>query len=444
MGVHDRQLVIALQKPRTIAQLAHIPDVQRRLTALARLYLLAGARSDARLALQAERVAFTAGDAASRPLLWPEGRDPPQHGCVGTGTCCSASFLGPVYAADARRVSALAFGRQRRFEPGDQPFEILQFHGKDVRGMARDANGRCVAQGDEGLCEIHLAHGLAAKPVTCRQFPLRFHESPDGVHVSLLLACDGYDRARPAAQPWPTRAAEVRGLLAEGAVAVRVSLPVTLAAGLPVAWRDWRALRAQFLAAEPAEPDPWLWLERVLELAAAALTARQARLAEGPDVAWEAGLLALQAGVRAPERLWPSPVRAHAVAELQAAALALTGQRWRDGQRLQQLAAGLREVHVALPLTAEARQHLHDIVANDLQVQVVQGELDAGLGNLTRRLLLAHGVAATLALAAGNAAIDARDTTQALHVVYRSEPELTWLGTLAANALQVAPPPPVP
>ena len=422
----------------------HIPDVQRRLTALARLYLLTGPRSDARLALHAERALGQVGDVAHRPLLWPEGRYPPQHGCVGTGTCCSASFLGPVYDADARRVSALAFGRQRRFVPGDQPFEFAQFRGQDVRGMARAADGRCVAQGDDGLCEIHLAHGIAAKPVTCRQFPLRFHESPDGIHVSLLLACDGYDRARPAALPWPQREAEVRGLLAQGAVAVRVNLPVTLAAGLPVAWRDWQALRAQFLAAEPEAPDPWMWLGRVLELAEKALKMRQGALAEGPEIAWQSDQESLAVGLRGPERLWPGPVRAQAAAELCAAADALSGSRARDAQRLRQLAEGLREVHVALPLTVDARQHLHDIVTNDLQVHVVQGELDAGLGNLTRRLLLAHGVAVALAARAGKPQIDAQDTTQALHVVYRSEPELTWFGTLAADAVQVAQPPPVP
>ncbi len=105
-------------------------------------------------------------------------------------------------------------------------------------------------------------------------------------------------------------------------------------------------------------------------------------------------------------------------------------QRVRDRARLHLLADGLAALGTELPLTPDARQHLNDIVANDLPVHVVLGELDAGLANLTRRLLLAQGVATALALLAGEAQIAARHTTQALHVVYRSEPELTWLGQL--------------
>ena len=445
MGDRDRALIADLQKPRTFAQLQVHPEVQSRLTALARLYLLAGPRSAARVALQAERLAFQQpGAPDGRPLLWPPGRQPPQHGCVGTGTCCSASFLGPVFDADARRVGASAFGRNQRFAAGDALFETVTFRGREVRGMARDADGRCVAQGDDLLCEIHLAHGGHAKPVTCRQFPLRFHASPDGVHVSLLLACDGYERARPAAVPWPQRDAEMRTLLGAGAAALPVHLPVTLAAGLPIAWPQWQALRSQFFAVEPPRADPWSWLDCVLELAHGALRARQTELAEGPDVAWLGDLPQLRAGLQAPGQMWAERARADAMGHLRATADALPGQRARDAQRLRQLASGLAHLASALPMTEEARQHLHDIVANDLPAQVVLGELDAGLGNLARRLVLAHGVAAALAQAAGKARIDAKDTTQALHVVYRSEPELTWLGQVAADAVEVAHQPPVP
>ncbi len=436
-------LATLLQRPRTFAEIQQIAgnDAQARLTALARLYLLAGPRSDARVALQAERTLLTRLT-PDVPLRWPDGLRPPQHGCVGTGTCCSASFLGPIHPAEAAQMTTLAFGRQRRIAPGEARFEIAQFRGKEVRGMARDAAGQCVAQGDDRLCEIHLAHGPQAKPLTCRQFPLRLHLSPDGVHVSLLLACDGYDRAREAAVPWPERDAEIRALLADGAVALAVHLPVMLAAGLPIRWTDWQALRAQFLAAEPVTSDPSLWLGRVLELAETAVQQRQVALAEGPDIAWSTDLRRLRTGLRAPAQLWPESVRVQAEAVLRAAAATHTHPR--DRQRLQQLADGLAALASLLPLTDQAQQHLHDVVTNDLQVQVILGELDAGLGNLTRRLVLAHGVAAALAQQAGKAAIDGRDTTQALHVVYRSEAELTWLGTLHGAAGQVAHASPVP
>lgn len=445
LGERDRQLIVALQQPRTLQELFEIvgEDARPRLTALARLYLLAGPRANARLALQAERRAFAPSMEA--PLRWPEGRAPPQHGCVGTGTCCSASFLGPVYDADARRVSALAFGRQRALGPGDALFETVAFRGKEVRGMARDPEGRCVAQGDDGLCEIHLAHGAAAKPVTCRQFPLRFHQSPDGVHVSLLLACDGYDRARPAAVAWQEREAEIRGLLAEGAAAVPVALPVTWSAGLPVAWRDWQALRSQFLAAEPAAPDALAWLQQVLVLAEAALRTRAQALAEGSDVAWSDDLPRWRAGLAAPGALWSMSQLHDARGQLLARAAAPAAQLApRDRDRLRALAHGLDALATSLPLSAVAAQHLNDIVSNDLQVQVVLGELDAGLASLVRRVLIARAVATAHARAAGRSEIDALDTTYALHVVYRSEPELTWLGQLDDPSVQVAPASPVP
>ena len=444
LGDRDKRLIAALlQRPRTFADIQQIAgdDAQARLTALARLYLLVGPRSDARVTLQTER-ALLAPPTPDVPLRWPEGLRPPQHGCVGTGTCCSASFLGPIHPAEAAQMTTLAFGRERRFAPGAPRFEIAQFRGKEVRGMARDAAGQCVAQGDDGLCEIHLAHGPQAKPLTCRQFPLRLHQSPDGVHVSLLLACDGYDRSREAAVPWPERAAEIRALLADGAVALAVHLPVMLAAGLPIRWTDWQALRAQFLAAEPPTSDPSLWLERVLALAETAAQQRQVALAEGPDIAWSTDLRLLRTALRAPAGLWLASVRMQAEADLRAAVA--TQAHPRDRQRLQQLADGIAALESPLPLTEQAQQHLHDIVTNDLQVQVILGELDAGLGNLTRRLLLARGVAAALAQEAGKAAIDGRDTTQALHVVYRSEAELTWLGTLHSAAGQVAHASPVP
>ena len=430
LGPADQKLVQLLQKPRNLQEiLAKEPQARARLLGLARLYLLAGPRAQARLQLEAERREFSENPQQNQelPLLWPEGREPPRHGCVGTGTCCSASFLGPIFPQDVQRLQQLTFGRQRKFAHNQGLLEEIDFRAQPVVGMARTETGQCVAQGLDQLCEIHLAHGLMAKPVTCRQFPLRFHRSPAGLHVSLLLACDGYDRARENAQEWPTRDAEIRGMLAEQAATVRVNLPVTLSAGLPMAWTQWQALRAEFLQAEPHEAHAELWLDRVLELAEKRIGQKQQELAEMPEMQWKIRLNHWRRVLREPRKVPRESLQAVA-AQLRLAASELTDpRRGRDRDRLRALAQGLEHLEQPQrPWTPMARQHLHDIVCNDLQVQVIVGELDVGLENLTLRVLLARAVAEVHA--GEKPQVEASDTTFALHVVYRSERELAWLG----------------
>lgn len=459
LGEVDARVVRALQGGTTLAQLASAaqldPDeAARRLTGLARLYLLQGPRAQQRIALQAERDAFTATckqPAGSQPLEFPLGRDPPQHGCVGTGTCCSASFLGPLTSADAVRVGQLAFGRRLRHLAGDDVFERVAFGGREHIGMQRESDdGRCIAQGDDLLCDIHAEHGAAAKPVACRQFPLRFYRSPAGVHVSLLLACDGYDRSRDAAAAWSTREAEIRALLTEDATAVRVAMPFEWSAGVAVAAEAWWQLREALFSLEPvAGPDvladPHAWLAAVLAAVEAQIQATEDGLREGPDIRWPSRLARMRAGLAAATGLYdPAAVEA-TCAGLAERAQALQGRGLRsEAQRLHDFAAGVRAQGTGVALdrmaagasrltaTPAAWRHLNDIVANDLQLQVALGHLDAGLGNLTRRLLLAEAVACHLARAAGRTVVDTADTTRALHVVYRSEPDLTALAGIQA------------
>lgn len=400
-----------------------------RLSALAKLYLLDGPRSRARLALERERAAFLAlpSPGESTPLHWPPGRAPARHQCVGTGTCCSASFLGPVFPADQKRLSSLAFGRARRFEPGDRPWETVAFRGNDVVGMERDAEGQCVLQGPDLLCEVHLAHGLAAKPVTCRQFPLRFHQTPDGVQVSLLLACDGYDRARDAAGPWPEREAEIHGLLAEHAATVRIHVPVLLSAGLPVPWPAWLELRGACYAVEPDIADAETWLTRVLGVVDAAVRKRATALGESPELTEVRDGARLLRFVREPTWMLTGEFLDFIVAELVGDDRATTP---RDRQRHASLVAGVSALGARLDWDLRAQQHLHDIVGNDLAAAVIVGELDAGLAMVALRVIVGRGVAQALAMKAGRTTVLATDTTHALHVVYRSEPELAWLRAL--------------
>ncbi len=462
LGEVDARVVRALAQGGSIAALARKTELQpeeltSRIHGLARMYLVQGKRAQARIKLQVEREAFARQchhPAADEPLQWPMGKHPPQHACVGTGTCCGATFLGPLTQADQRRVAGLRFGSRVRKHPGHadhvvrlgpggdiaatELFETVEVAGVTHVGMARGHDGRCQAQGDDRLCDIHREHGSAAKPMACRLFPLRLHRSPRGVHVSLLLACDGYDKARDAAEAWPGREGEVRTLLAEGAAPVKAALPFEWTAGLPVAQGAWWSLCDEFFALEPDQADAKGWLAAVLKRAQAAIDQRAAELAEGPELVLPDRLGELVQALQAPEAMYDLGDLHTYAAQLDERAVALQQRGERsDARRLQDLARGLRAQmagRAGRPIVLEpmAARHLHDIVANDLPVQVALGHLDAGLGQLVRRLLLAEALAADLADRAGRTTVTPADTTRALHVAYRSDPDLQGLARLGA------------
>ncbi len=459
LGANDARVVLALQAGATAAQLAkaaRLPadEVAARLTGLARLYLLQGRRTQRRLALQAEATAFAERcrqPATAEPILWPPGRDPPRHACQGTGTCCGATFLGPLTPADRKRVEALRFGSRvrhgvvQRLGPGVEPvdpvvFETAQVGGKDHLGMARGEDGRCVAQGDDHLCDIHREHGADAKPVACRLFPLRFHRSPLGVHVSLILACDGYERARAPGPAWPSRQDEVRALLSEGAPTVKLSAPVELAAGVPVAVGEWAALSARWFALEPAEPDGRGWLAQVVAATAQLVGENAEALAEGPELAAPADLGRAATALAMAQPLYDDDAAAAYADALEARAGELrAGRRHHDAERLTDLAAGVRAqlrdgrlAEGARAFAPLARLHIHDVVANDLAAFVAIGPIDVGLRALVRRVTLVEALACVLADRANRSTVTAADTTRALHVAYRSEPDLAALAACEA------------
>ena len=450
LGEVDRRLAELLARPRgtTAEDAARLLDlsgaeIAQRLTGLARLYLLSGPRGRRRVELQDEQERWHRGERpapADASLHWPSGLDPPQHGCVATGGCCSASFLGPMTAADRVRVSGLTMGERSKVAAGAQALEHLTFEGVEYVGMARLA-GRCVAQGPDLLCDIHASHGMAAKPVPCRQFPLRFHRSPRGVHVSLLLACAGYDRARGAALPWPERADEVRGLLAEGASVPAMTLPVTWSAGLPMALQTWWELSAALLRLfETHADDPRAGLAAVLDRFEGHLQVEERAHREGPAVRWRGATEGLAAALRDPFALAcfdPGALAAQRL-ELVERAAAIAAKSPADAARLRLLAdavGALRIGHASAPrgalvMDAEARRHLSDVVKNDLPVQVALGQVDAGLATLARRLLLCDVLACHLAHSEGAARVAAQHTTAALACISRSEPDVAVLGVV--------------
>lgn len=461
LGETDAKLLRALANGATVAALAtqlkqSSEQIRTRLAALARLYLLQGPRADLRLALQAERSAFAKQlqqPAAAEPLEWLTGADPPRHACQGTGTCCGATFLGPLTDTDAARVRKLTFGTRLgpaqqgqtpqvlRLGVGqpigpDQVLESVRIDGKEFLGMARGEDEHCLAQGEDLLCDIHREHGSAAKPVACRLFPLRFYRSPRGIHVSLLLACDGYQRARAAAGPWPEREPEIRALLQEGAPAPRLTLPFELSPGLPLPSADWWQLRSEFQGAEPVEPDGHAWLLAILRRAQTEGERRAAALAEGSETHTPPRLEGLAEALIDPRQTLGPQRTAEVADRLQQRAQALLQRGARhDAERLTDLRLAVLALHDGLALAPRgnftchpaALRQLSDVVANDIQAHIALGHLDAGLRTLTRRLLVVEALACSLAQRAGRDGVEAADTTRALHVVYRSEPDIASL-----------------
>ena len=160
LGEVDRRLAQLLARPRgaTLADLQTrlaLPETEIvvRLTGLARLYLLAGERGRARVALQPKHDRWRReldSAAAETALQWPEGSDPPRHACVATGACCSASFLGPMTPTDRVRVGGLKMGKRSLVPAGSMALETMTFRGVEHTGMARQ-DGHCVAQGPDEL-----------------------------------------------------------------------------------------------------------------------------------------------------------------------------------------------------------------------------------------------------------------------------------------------------
>ncbi len=99
---------------------------------------------------------------------------PLRHHCTGCGGCCHGVivWLNDVEQAQVRNY-AQAMGLP---EPV-------------VDRRLRFDKGRCVFQLDGGLCHIHAEHGLDAKPMLCRQYPLVLARTEDGLRAGVDPGC---------------------------------------------------------------------------------------------------------------------------------------------------------------------------------------------------------------------------------------------------------------
>ncbi len=197
---------------------AALPDLPRAVLR-ARIGQLAHAcvLDDARW--QVQRLLFrgprAAPAAAGAPLRQPAAL---RHQCVRCGSSCTGVAVGPIGPA----TEAVLAPDQLR------PAGAHQL-------MARAAEA-CVVYAPEAGCGIERAHGRAAKPDPCRQFPLTLTQGPDVVRVGLsaecrrLLAC--LAAGAQGDPPGAAAQAELAALAQRPGVAVPLPDPVQLAPGL--------------------------------------------------------------------------------------------------------------------------------------------------------------------------------------------------------------------
>jgi Fe-S-cluster containining protein len=103
---------------------------------------------------------------------------PLRHDCTGCGGCCHGVV---VFLSAEEQVRVRGFAQAMGLpDPVDQ-------------GRLRFEGGRCPFQGDDELCRIHSAHGIEAKPLLGRQYPLVLSRTEQGLRAGVDPGCyDGW------------------------------------------------------------------------------------------------------------------------------------------------------------------------------------------------------------------------------------------------------------
>ncbi len=101
-----------------------------------------------------------------------------RHDCTGCGGCCHGVV---VFLSQPERLRVRAFAQQWGLP---DPVQDDKF---------RFVDGRCVFQGEDEHCRIHVEHGLEAKPLLCQQYPLALVRTAQGVRAGVDPGCyDGW------------------------------------------------------------------------------------------------------------------------------------------------------------------------------------------------------------------------------------------------------------
>ena len=103
--------------------------------------------------------------------------------CSGCGNCC-LHWPVPITQDDYERIRVIS-NEEAAFRPLKSARENLQ---KFTHTLEKRSDGRCQFLTEENRCQLHLEHGVAAKPSMCSLFPYSFTVTPDTVLSSLSFA----------------------------------------------------------------------------------------------------------------------------------------------------------------------------------------------------------------------------------------------------------------
>lgn len=114
--------------------------------------------------------------------------------CIRCARCCSDFWEIPIDQATYEQL------KERNLEKVKPAFErvtpILRSALAPNQWVLRRSGPECCMLSLKHECLLHSRFGFDAKPQACRDFPLRFVVTPDGVYVGLSLACTSVVRSQ--------------------------------------------------------------------------------------------------------------------------------------------------------------------------------------------------------------------------------------------------------
>lgn len=111
----------------------------------------------------------------------PAGQNWSCHGCT---ECCRGKFIVTLSAAEKERIEQQGWTTAE----GVDPAAMFEPQGDRYR-LAHQSDGACVFLDSSGRCRIHARFGEAAKPMTCRLYPLVIHPAGKKLMVSVRFSC---------------------------------------------------------------------------------------------------------------------------------------------------------------------------------------------------------------------------------------------------------------
>jgi Fe-S-cluster containining protein len=130
--------------------------------------------------------------------------------CQQCGLCCRGAWV-IVTPAEVERYRAVGAGRWFTDEADvADPFELVAHGHYRIR---KRADGACGFLSPQNRCRIHEEMGAAAKPLACRVFPFRFHETEGRPLVTTSASCPTV--VRNEGEPLPAQARDIAALRVE-------------------------------------------------------------------------------------------------------------------------------------------------------------------------------------------------------------------------------------